>query len=45
MARGFDTDQAFMVVNIHEDRLTFQAISRKGTIVDSGTIERRQQGE
>jgi hypothetical protein len=45
MARGFDTDQAFMVVNIHEDRLTFQAISRKGTIVDSATIERRQQGE
>lgn len=45
MASGFDTDQAFMVVNIHEDQLTFQAISRTGAIVDSGTIERRQQGE
>jgi hypothetical protein len=45
MASGFDTDQAFMLVNIHDDRLTFQAISRAGTIVDSGTIERRQQAE
>jgi hypothetical protein len=45
MARGFDNDQAFMVVNIDGDRLTFHAISRRGTIVDSGTIERRKQGE
>jgi Calcineurin-like phosphoesterase len=44
MARGFDNDQAFMVVNIDGDRLTFQAISRSGTIVDSGAIERRQGG-
>jgi 3',5'-cyclic AMP phosphodiesterase CpdA len=44
MASGFDTDQAFMVVNIEGDRLTFQAISRRGTIVDSGAIERRKQG-
>jgi hypothetical protein len=42
MARGFDTDQAFMVVNIDGDRLTFQAISRTGTVIDSGTIERKQ---
>jgi hypothetical protein len=45
MARGFDTDQAFMVVNIDGDRLTFQAISRTGTVIDSGTIERTKQGE
>jgi hypothetical protein len=44
MARGFDNDQAFMVVNIDGDRLTFQAISRSGTIVDSGAIERRKGG-
>jgi hypothetical protein len=44
MARGFDNDQAFMVVNIDGDRLTFQAISRSGTIVDSGVIERRKGG-
>jgi Calcineurin-like phosphoesterase len=44
MARGFDNDQAFMVVNIDGDRLTFQAISRSGKIVDSGAIERRKGG-
>jgi hypothetical protein len=33
-----------MVVNIDGDRLTFQAISRSGTIVDSGAIERRKGG-
>jgi hypothetical protein len=43
MASGFDTDQAFMVVNINEDRLTFQAISRTGKVIDSGTIERRKE--
>lgn len=40
-AKGFDADQAFMVVNIDGDRLTFQAISRTGKTVDSGLIERR----
>jgi Calcineurin-like phosphoesterase len=43
MASGFDTDRAFMVVNIDGDRLTFQAISRTGRVVDSGTIDRRKQ--
>ena len=41
-AKGFDTDQAFMAVEITGDRMFFQAISRKGEIVDSGIIERRQ---
>ena len=40
-AKGFDTDQAFMLVNIDGDRLTFQTISRTGKTVDSGVIERR----
>ena len=40
-AKGFDADQSFLVVNIDGDRLTFQAISRRGAIVDSGVIERR----
>jgi hypothetical protein len=39
-ARGFDTDNVFMIVNIDGDRLTFQAISRTGQVVDSGTIVR-----
>jgi 3',5'-cyclic AMP phosphodiesterase CpdA len=39
-AKGFDTDRSFMVVEIAGDRLYFQAISRVGALVDSGTVER-----
>jgi hypothetical protein len=41
-ARGFDTDQAFMAVEISGDQMYFNAISRTGEIVDSGIIERRK---
>ncbi|HET8947716.1 MAG TPA: metallophosphoesterase [Candidatus Polarisedimenticolia bacterium] len=41
-ARGFDTDQAFMAVEIDGDTMTFNAISRTGEIVDSGRITRRR---
>jgi hypothetical protein len=41
-ARGFDTDNAFLVAEIEGDQLTFQAISRAGAVVDSGVIERRK---
>jgi len=40
-ARGFDTDQAFMAVEIDKDTMVFNAISRTGKIVDSGRIQRR----
>jgi len=40
-AKGFDTDQAFMAVEISGDKMYFNAISRPGEIVDSGIIERR----
>ena len=40
-AKGFDTDQAFMAVEISGDTMYFNAISRLGKVVDSGTIERR----
>jgi len=40
-AKGFDTDQAFMAVEISGDKMYFNAISRTGEIVDSGIIERR----
>ena len=40
-ARGFDTDQAFMAVEISGAKMYFNAISRLGQIVDSGIIERR----
>jgi 3',5'-cyclic AMP phosphodiesterase CpdA len=41
-AKGFDTDQTFMLMEIEGDQLAFETISRKGSIVDSGTIERRK---
>jgi 3',5'-cyclic AMP phosphodiesterase CpdA len=41
-ARGFDTDLAFLVAEIDGDRMNFQAISRRGEVIDSGMIERRK---
>jgi calcineurin-like phosphoesterase family protein len=43
LAVGFDTDQAFLVAEILDDRLTFNAISRTGAVIDSGVIERRRE--
>ena len=40
-AKGFDTDQSFMVVEIDGDVLRFQTISRRGKRVDSGEIRLR----
>ncbi len=40
-ARGFDGDNAFLVAEIVDDRMTFNAIARSGKIVDSGVITRR----
>ena len=39
-ARGFDTDNSFMLVEIVGDTLHFETLSRAGTRVESGTIER-----
>lgn len=41
-ARGFDTDQTFLVGEVFADQMHFNAISRTGQIVDSGMIVRRQ---
>ena len=41
-ASGFDTDQAFLAVEIEGDEMFFNAISRTGQIVDSGVIRRIQ---
>jgi hypothetical protein len=41
-ARGFDRDLAFLVAEIHENEMVFNAVSRLGQIVDSGIILRRQ---
>jgi hypothetical protein len=40
-AVGFDTDRSFLTVEISGDDLYFQAISRIGVTIDSGTIRRR----
>lgn len=40
-AKGFDTEQSFMVVEIDGDVLRFQTISRRGRVVDSGEITRQ----
>ena len=37
---GYDKDQSFLLVEISGDDLYFQAVSRTGTIVDSGSIQR-----
>jgi len=41
-AKEFDTDLAFLAVEIDKDQMHFAAISRTGAIVDSGVIERRK---
>jgi 3',5'-cyclic AMP phosphodiesterase CpdA len=37
-ATGFDQDRTFMLVEIAGDQMFFEAISRTGTVVDSGII-------
>jgi len=41
-AKGFDTDQAFMVAEIAGDEMFFNAVSRTGAIIDSGMLTRRK---
>lgn len=40
MEKGFDTDRSFMLVEITDDKLYFQTISRNQQTIDSGMIER-----
>jgi predicted phosphodiesterase len=44
-AKGFDTDRSFTLIEILEDHLFFETISRRGAIVDSGVITRREIAE
>ena len=39
---GFDSDYSFMLVEIADDELSFQAVSRTGQTVDSGVISRSE---
>ena len=40
--KGFDTDQAFMAVEIDGDEMHFNTVSRTGQIIDAGVITRRK---
>jgi hypothetical protein len=40
-AKGFDTDNAFMIAEIKGSEMSFQAISRAGTGIDSGSFKRK----
>jgi hypothetical protein len=44
MAKGFDEDYSFMLMEIEGDALHFQAISRTGETVDAGTVTRAPGG-
>ena len=44
MAKSFDSDRSFMLVEIAGDDLYFQTISRAGETVDSGQLVRQQPG-
>lgn len=41
-AKSFDTDCAFMLVEITQNELYFQTISRTGEAVDAGTVKRAE---
>ena len=41
-AAGFDTDLTFLAAEIDADQMYFNAISRQGTVVDSGVLTRRK---
>nr|MDP9146665.1 metallophosphoesterase [Acidobacteriota bacterium] len=41
-ANGFDTDRAFMLVEVAGDQMFFETVSRAGKVVDSGVIQRQQ---
>ncbi len=43
-AKGFDTEQSYMLVEIDGDVMRFQTLSRRGKRVDSGEITRQTAG-
>jgi calcineurin-like phosphoesterase family protein len=42
-AKGFDTDNSFMLAEIDGDEMHFQTISRTGETVDEGVVRRRKE--
>lgn len=43
-AKGYDTEQSFMLVELDGDVMHFQTLSRRGAMVDSGDVPRVVQG-
>jgi hypothetical protein len=41
-AKGFDSDNAFMIAEINGDEMTFKTISRTGMTIDSGSFKRAE---
>jgi predicted phosphodiesterase len=41
-AKGFDTDNSFTLIEIVDDDLYFETISRRGQVVDAGRFQRRE---
>jgi predicted phosphodiesterase len=41
-AKGFDTDRSFTLIEIVDDQMFFETISRTGLVVDSGSLPRRE---
>ena len=40
-AKGYDSDRSYMLVEIDDRTMHFQALSRTGSLIDSGSIEAR----
>jgi hypothetical protein len=40
-AAAFDQDQAFMLVDVTGDSMTFRTLSRTGRLVDSGVVRNK----
>jgi len=38
-AKGFDTDRSYMLAEIADKTMYFQALSRTGTLIDSGSVD------
>ena len=39
-AKGFDTDNVFMLCELEKDTMKFQVISKTGKTIDSGAVQR-----
>jgi 3',5'-cyclic AMP phosphodiesterase CpdA len=40
-AAGYDTDNSFMVARIRGDEMYFEAINRRGVVIDAGIVDRQ----